>query len=174
MSAGTRVSLHTLGCPKNDADSGTLARRLRALGATIADDPVDATHIVVNTCGFIRDAKEESIAAILEAVGSYPGQEVLVMGCLVERYRDELAREIPEVAGWFRLGEVDALVERLAAEGRAEGSREEGAEVERRSPWAAPRCTRTPMSRSPTAATTAVRSAPSPPSKGPTRPYRSV
>ena len=129
MPAGTRVSLHTLGCPKNDADTGTLARRLSALGATIADDPADATHIVVNTCGFIRDAKEESIAAILEAVGSYPEQDVLVMGCLVERYRDELASEIPEVAGWFRLGEVDTLVELLAGAGRVGGSREEGAEV---------------------------------------------
>ncbi len=115
MPSRTRVSLHTLGCPKNDADSGTVARRLRTLGVTVADDPDDATHIVINTCGFIQDAKEESIAAILEAVGSYPGRDVLVMGCLVERYRDELAAEIPEVAGWFRLGEVEALVERLAA-----------------------------------------------------------
>ena len=104
-----------MGCPKNEADSGTLVRRLRAQGVTIADDPDDATHIVVNTCGFIQDAKEESIAAILEAVGSYPEQDVLVMGCLVERYRDELAAEIPEVAGWFGVGEVDALVGRVAA-----------------------------------------------------------
>jgi ribosomal protein S12 methylthiotransferase len=113
MPTDTRVSLHTLGCPKNDADSGTLARRLRALGVLIAEDPADATHIVINTCGFIQDAKEESIAAVLEATTSYPQQEVLVMGCLVERYRDELALEIPEVAGWFRLGEVDELVARF-------------------------------------------------------------
>jgi ribosomal protein S12 methylthiotransferase len=113
----TRVSLHTLGCPKNDADSGTLARRLRELGVAVADDPADATHIVVNTCGFIQDAKEESIAAILEAVSNYPGRDVLVMGCLVERYRDELAADIPEVAGWFRVGETDELIERLAGPG---------------------------------------------------------
>ena len=65
--------------------------------------PEDATHILLNTCGFITDAKEESIAAILEACGDYEDRQVLVMGCLVERYREELQKGIPEVAGWFGL-----------------------------------------------------------------------
>ena len=96
--------VHTLGCPKNEADSRHRSPgALRARASAVVDDPEEATHILLNTCGFIREAKEESIAAILDAVASYPGRKVLVMGCLVERYRDELAREIPEVAGWFGL-----------------------------------------------------------------------
>jgi len=72
-------------------------------GVSMVADPEDATHIVVNTCGFIQDAKEESIGAILDACANYTEKKVLAVGCLVERYRDELARGIPEVAGWFGL-----------------------------------------------------------------------
>jgi ribosomal protein S12 methylthiotransferase len=96
-----RVHFLTLGCPKNEADSRTLLRRLAAAGAIEALDPAAATHIVVNTCGFIKDAKEESIEAILSVCADYPGKQVLVVGCLVERYRRELEQDIPEVAGWF-------------------------------------------------------------------------
>ena len=67
------------------------------------DDPLEATHIVVNTCGFIQDAKEESIGAILDACASYPGKAILAVGCLVERYREELRAGIPEVKGWLGL-----------------------------------------------------------------------
>jgi ribosomal protein S12 methylthiotransferase len=98
-----RVYLHTLGCPKNEADSRALKRRLIEAGALFVDDPLEATHIIVNTCGFIQDAKEESIGAILDACASYPGQAVLAVGCLVERYADELRAGIPEVAGWLGL-----------------------------------------------------------------------
>jgi ribosomal protein S12 methylthiotransferase len=76
---------------------------LSAAGVDIAGEPGDATHILLNTCGFIREAKEESIAAILDVTARYPDKKVLVMGCLVERYRDELRRGIPEVAAWFGL-----------------------------------------------------------------------
>lgn len=79
----------------------------------MAAEAAQATHIVVNTCGFIQDAKEESIAAILEAVSAFPRTPVLVMGCLVERYRAELETGIPEVAGWFGLSETDALITAL-------------------------------------------------------------
>jgi ribosomal protein S12 methylthiotransferase len=103
-----RVFFHTLGCPKNDADSRTLMRRMAAAGAQVVQDPADCTHIVVNTCGFIKDAKEESIGAILDVCASYPGKQVLVMGCLVERYREELTRGIPEVSGWFGVAGDDA------------------------------------------------------------------
>jgi ribosomal protein S12 methylthiotransferase len=78
-------------------------RSLAAAGACIVDEPGDATHILLNTCGFIREAKEESIAAILDITAVYPDKKVLVMGCLVERYRDELRQGIPEVAAWFGL-----------------------------------------------------------------------
>jgi ribosomal protein S12 methylthiotransferase len=96
-----RVYFHTLGCPKNDADSRALGRRLATAGARIVGEPTDATHIVVNTCGFIQDAKEESIEAILSILADNQDKRVLVMGCLVERYREELAKGIPEVSDWF-------------------------------------------------------------------------
>ncbi len=80
-----------------------MARRLLAAGARVESDPAEATHVLLNTCGFITDAKEESIAAILEVCGDYGDRQVLVMGCLVERYRGELQKGIPEVAGWFGL-----------------------------------------------------------------------
>ena len=98
-----RVYVHTLGCPKNAADSRAVVRSLIEAGVSVMEDPEDATHIVVNTCGFIQEAKEESIAAILDVCANYAEKWVLVMGCLVERYRDELADGIPEVAGWFGL-----------------------------------------------------------------------
>ncbi len=109
-----RVYILTLGCPKNDADSRNALRRLTETGVQVVEEPGQATHILVNTCGFIQDAKEESIAAILDACAGYPDREVLAMGCLVERYRTELEQGIPEVAGWFGLAETDKLVARLS------------------------------------------------------------
>ncbi len=119
-SGRSRVYVHTLGCPKNEADSRTLARALGAAGAVFVEEPENATHILLNTCGFIREAKEESIAAILDATTSYPDKKVVVMGCLVERYREELEQGIPEVAGWFGLvggSDQEALVSALAEDG---------------------------------------------------------
>jgi ribosomal protein S12 methylthiotransferase len=98
-----RVYLHTLGCPKNEADSRALRRSLAGTGVAFVDDPLEATHIIVNTCGFIQEAKEESIGAILDACASYPGKAILAVGCLVERYREELQAGIPEVKGWLGL-----------------------------------------------------------------------
>lgn len=99
-----RVYFHTLGCPKNDADSRYLRRVLLRAGAEVVERPEDCTHVVINTCGFIQDAKEESIAAILESCRAFPRAQVIVMGCLVERYRDELIKGIPEVSEWFGIG----------------------------------------------------------------------
>ena len=71
-----RVYLHTLGCPKNEADSRSVPGGRSSRGASsVVDDPREATHILVNTCGFIREAKEESIAAILDAAASYPDKQ---------------------------------------------------------------------------------------------------
>jgi len=92
-----------------------LARRLRTAGILPADDPERATHILINTCGFTREAKEESIAAILGAARDYPAAELLVMGCLVQRYRDELESGLPEVSGWYGLGDTAGLVDALRA-----------------------------------------------------------
>jgi ribosomal protein S12 methylthiotransferase len=120
----SRVYLHTLGCPKNEADSREVMRELAAAGVTLVQRPEEATHILLNTCGFIREAKEESIGAILEACGGYAGKTVLAMGCLVQRYRSELVEGIPEVAGWFGLagGDDEADLIRLLAAGASPGS----------------------------------------------------
>ncbi len=72
---------------------------MRSLGINVTDTPEEAGCILINTCGFIQEAKEESIAAILEACADYPGKQVLVMGCLVERYREELSRGYPKCLG---------------------------------------------------------------------------
>lgn len=118
VSARYGVYLHTLGCPKNEADSSALSRSLRLGGVPLAAEPEGASHIVVNTCGFIESAREESIGAILEAADGYPEARLLVMGCLVERYREELEAGLPEVSGWYGLAEVEALVRTLATEAR--------------------------------------------------------
>lgn len=111
--ASPSVYIHTLGCPKNDADSRSLSRSLSSAGVRIAEDPAEATYILINTCGFIKDAKEESIGAILDACSNYGGDRVVVTGCLVERYLEELRAGIPEVAGWFGLSDAERLMDRL-------------------------------------------------------------
>lgn len=115
--SAARVYFATLGCAKNEADSRSVMRHLLVAGVAVVDDPEKATHIVVNTCGFIQDAKEESINAVLDACATYPGREVLVMGCLVERYAAELAQGIPEVAGWFGVTGPEVQARLLAALG---------------------------------------------------------
>ncbi|MHB9148717.1 MAG: 30S ribosomal protein S12 methylthiotransferase RimO [Thermoleophilia bacterium] len=107
------VYILTLGCPKNEADSHTLAARLRASGVEVLQDPEQASHVLVNTCGFIEDAREESIDAVLSVAQDFPEAEILVMGCLVERYREQLAAELPEVDGWYGLGDLSDLHDHL-------------------------------------------------------------
>lgn len=93
-----RFAFVTLGCPKNEADSDRLEAILEAAGHECATPP-HADLLIVNTCGFIDAAKEESIAALLDAVeaAAVTGARVAAYGCLVERYRAELAVELPEV-----------------------------------------------------------------------------
>ncbi|WP_106241474.1 30S ribosomal protein S12 methylthiotransferase RimO [Allonocardiopsis opalescens] len=94
MSADRTVSLVTLGCARNEVDSEELAGRLAGSGWTLVDDSADASVVVVNTCGFIEAAKQESIDTLLEA--SEGGARVVAAGCLAERYGGELARALPE------------------------------------------------------------------------------
>ena len=90
--------VETLGCPKNQVDSDKLHGRLVADGLTEATDPAAADVVVVNTCAFIDEARQESIDTILElADGRRDGSRLVVTGCLAERYGDELAAELPEV-----------------------------------------------------------------------------
>ena len=93
------VNLITLGCPKNTVDSERMHRLLEINGYTVSDEAEGADVIIVNTCGFIEPAKEESIATVLDAVeykvnGTCKG--IIVTGCLAERYRTELETELTE------------------------------------------------------------------------------
>jgi len=101
-----KVFIVTLGCPKNEVDSEVIAGILRREGMEIVLSPEDADLIIVNTCTFIDEAKEESIETILE-VGSGKGKaKLLVAGCLAERYGEELLREMPEIDGLVGLRDV--------------------------------------------------------------------
>lgn len=104
MAQNSKVCVVTLGCPKNIVDSEHLLAQLRESRYDICTEPNDADIVIINTCGFIRDAKQESIDTILEAVerkNEGKLQNVIVIGCLSQRYRDELQREIPEVDAYF-------------------------------------------------------------------------
>ena len=101
-----KVSILSLGCSKNLVDSERLARRFDDAGleaSFVETVPADGSFLIINTCGFIGDAKEESVNTLLEAIaakgdGSLSG--VYAMGCLTERYRAELSEEMPELDGF--------------------------------------------------------------------------
>ncbi len=94
VSSSRTVSLITLGCARNEVDSEELAARLSAGGWTLRGEGEDAAVVLVNTCGFIQAAKQESIEELLAAADS--GAKVAAVGCLAERYGAELAVELPE------------------------------------------------------------------------------
>jgi ribosomal protein S12 methylthiotransferase len=94
VSSSRTVSLVTLGCARNEVDSEELAARLAAGGWTLRDEGEDADVVLVNTCGFIQAAKQESINEVIEAAGS--GVKVAAVGCLAERYGTELASALTE------------------------------------------------------------------------------
>jgi ribosomal protein S12 methylthiotransferase RimO len=94
VSSSRTVSLVTLGCARNEVDSEELAARLAAGGWTLRDEGEDADVVLVNTCGFIQAAKQESINVVIEAAGS--GVKVAAVGCLAERYGTELASALTE------------------------------------------------------------------------------
>lgn len=112
-----RISLISFGCPKNTADSESLIRRLASeAGISYDAHPEMADVIVVNTCGFIEDAKRESIDAILEVLERRAeGQRLVVMGCLAKRYGAELKAEIPEIDAIFGVAQEDEIVDYLSA-----------------------------------------------------------
>jgi|YelNatPaOPRAMG01_1025707.scaffolds.fasta_scaffold10996_1 ribosomal protein S12 methylthiotransferase len=111
-----RVAMIQLGCPKNWVDGEWMLGQIRTAGHVLTSDP-NAEVVIVNTCGFIDAAKEESIRVILEVAGRKKAGEVkrlIVAGCLVQRYKEELRRSIPEIDGFVPLssaGEVARLLE---------------------------------------------------------------
>lgn len=109
-----RLAWISLGCAKNLVDSETLLGRLGRAGFALTPDPSEADCIVVNTCGFVEDAKEESIEAILEAAASKrPGARLVVIGCMAQAYGAELEREMPEIDAVVGLDDYDRIEERL-------------------------------------------------------------
>lgn len=100
-----KVGMISLGCAKNLVDAEIMLGGAATQGFEITADAADADVIVVNTCGFIDSAKQESIDAILEA-RRRPDQKLVVSGCLAQRYREELARELPEVDAFIGLDQI--------------------------------------------------------------------
>ncbi len=105
-----KVFIDTLGCAKNEYDSQVMAAALVDSGFELTDDALESDIMIVNTCGFIEDAKKESINRILELADDFGEERKLVVtGCLSERYHDELAKEMPEVDLFFGVNDYDRL-----------------------------------------------------------------
>ena len=124
-----KINVITLGCSKNTVDSEHLMAQLEATGYILRadDDRLDADVVVINTCGFIGDAKQESIDTILNAVAAKQAGEIerlFVIGCLSERYADELREEIPEVDDYFGARDLTGVVKALGAEFSTENETE--------------------------------------------------
>ena len=116
-----KINLISLGCSKNLVDSEVLMGQLRAANIEVLyEQPFDkAETIVINTCGFIQDAKQESIDTILRAVDAKEDgfiKKIYVMGCLSERYKEDLKSEIPEVDGFFGVKDLPVILRTLGVE----------------------------------------------------------
>lgn len=114
-----KVSVITLGCSKNTVDSERLLRQIQLNKIGIVDDPNKAETVIINTCGFIEAAKEESINAILEAVSLKKNgkiKKVIVAGCLSERYKNDLIKEIPEVDVYFGTENYEGIIKELGGD----------------------------------------------------------
>src|SRR5437899_6460966 len=117
-----KVGFVSLGCPKNLVDSEVMMGLLARAGAELTRRAEDADVIVVNTCSFIESAQQESVNTILEMAGHKTGgraKKLVVAGCLVERFRDQIRQNIPEVDAVVGTGELENI---LAATGVATGA----------------------------------------------------
>jgi len=148
-----KIAVISLGCPKNLVDSDNLTRKLISSGFSFLDNPEDADILLINTCGFIEDAKKESIEEILKLVklkvsrgqgikgssenletseprnlGTYP--KLIVFGCLAKRYKDELIKEIPEMDAIFGVAEEEKIVEYCKEIQGLKGQRVKGSEFQ--------------------------------------------
>ena len=108
-----KVGFVSLGCPKNLVDSEVMMGQLAEAGYQITNNAEEADTVVVNTCGFIESAKQESVDAILEATSMKAegkAKRVVVAGCLVERYRDDLMKELPEVDAFIGTSQINEIL----------------------------------------------------------------
>lgn len=113
------ISVITLGCSKNTVDSERLMNQIKINGFGLGDDPVNAETVIINTCGFIESAKKESVDTILNAVAlKQQGKikKIIVAGCLSERYKEELTKDIPEVDAFFGTESYDEIIKNLGGE----------------------------------------------------------
>jgi len=122
-----KISMVSLGCPKNQVDAEMMLYSLKQAGYQIGVPEADADAIIINTCGFIEDAKSEAIENILEAAQYKTDgncKAVIVTGCLAERYRDDVTTEIPEADVCVGIGSNDNIAEivKNAIEGKAQNS----------------------------------------------------
>src|ERR1039457_5104357 len=109
----TKVSFVSLGCPKNLVNTEVMMRMLAEAGAELRAQRQDADVIVVNTCSFIANAQQESVDTILEMArlkASGGARKLLVAGCLVERFRDQIRHDIPEVDVVVGTGELGKII----------------------------------------------------------------
>ena len=119
-----RIGIVSLGCAKNLVDTEVLMKQLDASSFRIILDPAEKDKIdtvIINTCGFILDAKNESVETILQFVKAKTDgrlQFLFVMGCLSERYRKQLTKELPEVDAFFGVHELNRIVERVGGKYR--------------------------------------------------------
>lgn len=118
-----KISMVSLGCPKNQVDAEMMLYTLKNAGFDICSEEAEADAIIINTCGFIEDAKKEAIENILEAAQykvSGKCRALIVTGCLAERYRDDVTEEIPEVDVCVGIGSNSKIAEivKSALEGK--------------------------------------------------------
>ena len=119
----TKVGFISLGCSKNLVDTEVMLRTLYDAGFEITPDETEAEIIVINTCGFIESAKQESIENILDAAKLKEWgkcRHIVVTGCLAERYRDEIMQEMPEVDAIIGVGSLEDITEACSAVLRGE------------------------------------------------------
>ena len=119
MKTREKVSVITLGCSKNTVDSERLLRQLQSNNLDLRLNPSEADTVIINTCGFIEAAKEESVNTILNAVANKNSgltKRIFVAGCLSQRYKAELQKEIPEVDLFFGTEDYERIVKELGGE----------------------------------------------------------
>jgi ribosomal protein S12 methylthiotransferase len=119
MKTREKVSIITLGCAKNTVDSERLLRQLQLNNLDLRSNPSEADTIIINTCGFIEAAKEESINTIMDTVASKNSgitKRIFVAGCLSQRYKNDLQNEIPEVDMFFGTEDYEKILKELGGE----------------------------------------------------------